>query len=312
MDLLVAFILDCIFGDPYNFPHPVKLIGRYINFFKSNVICKDSHRLKICGMILTFTTVSFTFLSTYILLYFVKSINIYLFHILNSILLWTTIAPKCLSQECYRVYRYLKANDLEKARIQISYLVSRDTQNLNSTQISRAAIETVFENTSDGVIAPLFFALLGGAPLAMAYKAVNTLDSMVGYHNQKYEHFGYFSAKTDDIFNFIPARISGILIVLSSAIAGCNWRNSFKIFMRDRLNHTSPNSAHPEAAGAGALEIQLGGATSYFGKIHDKPSIGDMKFEIVPEHIVKSVKLMYISAIIFISIYVLISICISN
>lgn len=309
MDIILAFLLDCVLGDPYNFPHPVKFIGKYIKFFENKVFKKvhsDKELKYKYGFILLVTTCLIAYGSTFVILFVAKSINIYLFYILNIILLWTSIAPKCLANEAYKVYKELVNKNIDEARKKISYLVSRDTKELDFQSIAKATIETVFENTSDGVIAPLFFAAIGGTPLAMSYKAVSTLDSMVGYHNQKYEHFGFFSAKADDILNFIPARVSGLLIVVSSVFLSYDYKSSWEIFLRDRKNHKSPNSAHPEAAGAGALGIRLGGATSYFGKVTNKPYIGNLIKEIEATDIIKSIKLMYTSTIIWILILVLI------
>lgn len=309
MDIILAFLLDCVLGDPYNFPHPVKFIGKYIKFFENKVFKKvhsDKELKYKYGFILLVTTCLIAYGSTFVILFVAKSINIYLFYILNIILLWTSIAPKCLANEAYKVYKELVNKNIDEARKKISYLVSRDTKELDFQSIAKATIETVFENTSDGIIAPLFFAAIGGTPLAMSYKAVSTLDSMVGYHNQKYEHFGFFSAKADDILNFIPARVSGLLIVVSSVFLSYDYKSSWEIFLRDRKNHKSPNSAHPEAAGAGALGIRLGGATSYFGKVTNKPYIGNLIKEIEATDIIKSIKLMYTSTIIWILILVLI------
>lgn len=309
MDIVIAFLIDCILGDPYNFPHPVRFIGKYIKLFENKVFNKTRTKIELkyfYGVLLTISTVGLTFILTVLILQIAKSINIYLFYILNIIILWTTIAPKCLAQEGYKVYKPLKDDNIELARNRISFLVSRDTENLSKSQICRATVETILENISDGVIAPLFYSFIGGAPLAMAYKAVNTLDSMVGYRNDKYETLGFFSAKLDDCLNFIPSRLSGILIIISAFCLKYDYRNALKIFIRDRKKHESPNSAHPESAGAGALSIQLGGATSYFGEIHNKPYIGDNIKQIMPNDILKSIKLLYISTIILI----LIGICI--
>jgi len=304
MDIVLAFLLDCILGDPYSFPHPVKFIGKYIKFFEIKVFAKKhtDTELKKYGFILLITTCLISYFVCIVILSIAKNVNMFLFHILNIILLWTTIAPKCLAYEAYKVYKELINNNIDEARKKISYLVSRDTENLDFQSISKATIETVFENTSDGVIAPLFFYAIGGIPAAICYKAVSTLDSMVGYHNQKYEYFGFFSAKADDLLNFIPARISGLLIIISSVFLNYDYKNSWKIFLRDRKNHKSPNSAHPEAAGAGALNIQLGGSTSYFGKIVNKPYIGEQIKVIDAFDIIKSIKLMYVSTIIWILI----------
>lgn len=309
MSVVLAFLLDCLLGDPYKFPHPVKFMGKYIRRFEKFVRRKTPTENKLryfYGPLLTLSTIAIFFMVTFIFLKLLKELNYVAYLIANVIMLWTTIAPRCLSEEGYKVYLPLSRGDIEGARERVSYLVSRDTKELSEKQICKAAIETVLENISDGIIAPLFYAFIGGAPLAMAYKAVNTLDSMVGYRNEKYENFGFFSAKVDDVFNFIPARITGILIIMASFILRYDYKSSFKIFFRDRKNHKSPNSAHPESAGAGALNIRIGGPTSYFGKIVEKPYIGEEVEELKGVHIIKSIKLLYISTVIFIGIYALV------
>lgn len=174
-----------------------------------------------------------------------------------------------------KVYEHLEKGDLPKARYAVSMIVGRDTQNLDETGVTKAAVETVAENTSDGIIAPMFYLAIGGTPLAMCYKAINTLDSMVGYKNEKYIDFGRASAKLDDAANFIPARIAGVLMVISAYLTGMDGKNAWKIFRRDGRNHASPNSAQTEAACAGALQVQLAGNAYYFGKLYEKPTIGD-------------------------------------
>ena len=178
----------------------------------------------------------------------------------------------------------------------MSYIVGRDTDNLNKNEILRAVVETIAENMSDGINAPLFFIGIGGAPLGLMYKAVNTMDSMFGYKNDRYMEFGYFSAKLDDVFNFIPARITGFLIILASLILGFNYKNSYKIYKRDKFNHSSPNSAHPEAAVAGALGVILGGVNYYFGKPVPKPTIGDSINAIDTNTVYKTNKLLYLTS----------------
>lgn len=306
IDIWIAFALDCILGDPYNFPHPVRFIGKYIAFIEGVVTRRKRTKRSlryVWGPLLTISTVALTLSVIFTILKLASSINTYLYHILNVIFLWTSIAPCCLSKEGYKVYKPLREGNIREARERVSYLVSRDVRNLNEEGITRAAVETILENISDGIIAPLFYAFLGGAPLALAYKAVNTLDSMVGYRNEKYEDLGFFSAKVDDLVNFIPARLSGFLISISALTLGYNFKNSIRIFFRDRLNHKSPNSAHPEASGAGALGIRLGGPNLYFGKMIDKPYIGDELQGIKSEHIIHSIKLLYGATIIFLGIY---------
>ena len=225
------------------------------------------------------------------------------YFIVNTILIYTTLATKCLKDESVKIYKVLKTGDLEKSRIQLSYIVGRDTTNLNEKEIVRATVETVAENTVDGIIAPLFYGFIGGAPLAMAYKAVNTLDSTVGYKNDKYYYLGFASAKIDDIANYIPARLGVILLSLGSLFAGFNFKDALKIGIRDRKNHKSPNCAFSEGAVAGALGIQLGGTNVYFGKEVYKPTIGDKTREIEIEDIVRTNKIMYSSSIISIIIF---------
>lgn len=299
ISIWLAFSVDALIGDPYWFPHPVRIIGLYISRFEKvtrKLSLKDKG-LKLAGILLTITTVALTYLVVYYLLKLSKGINIYGFYIINILLLWTAIAPKTLMEESMKIYKALKENDIPKARKLLSYIVGRDTTKLSEEDIAKATIETVAENTSDGVIAPLLYMYLGGAPLALAYKAVNTLDSMVGYKNERYLHFGWASAKLDDIANFIPARITGILIVLSSGLVNLDFKNSWKILRRDKLNHSSPNSGFPEAAVAGALNVQLGGANTYFGKVVFKPTIGDQSRLVDASDIKKTNYLMYVSSI---------------
>jgi adenosylcobinamide-phosphate synthase len=203
------------------------------------------------------------------------------------------LAVKNLKDETKKVYDSLTENDLPKSRKNLSMIVGRDTENLDKESIVKAAVETVAENISDGIIAPMLFIALGGAPLGFAYKAANTLDSMVGYKSEKYYYFGKFSALTDDLLNLIPSRISGLLIVFSSFLLRYNYKNSWKIFIRDRKNHTSPNSAQSESAAAGALSIRLGGPNYYNGILVEKPYIGDNLKSIEVSDILKTFKLMY-------------------
>ena len=200
----------------------------------------------------------------------------------------------------------MQKGNLEIARKELSYLVSRDTEKMDKIMIIRSTMETISENTVDGIIAPMFYMFIWGLPLAMTYKAINTMDSMVGYKNEKYMDFGKFSAKIDDIANFIPARITGILIIISSFLLGFDYKNAKKIFFRDRKNHSSPNSAHSEASVAGALGVQFGGKVSYFGKEVVKPTIGDKKKEFRTEDIRKNIRIMYVTSFVGLVIFSLI------
>ena len=201
-----------------------------------------------------------------------------------------------------KVYYSLEKEDLYDARIKLSYIVGRDTNSLSEKEIIRADVETIAENTSDGIIAPLLFAAIWGAPLAMLYKGVNTMDSMLGYMNEKYRYIGFFPAKVDDVFNFIPARVTGVMMCLSSPTVGGNIIESFKIMFRDRKNHKSPNCGYPEAAAAGAMRIQLGGTNMYFGEAVEKPTIGDKIKEININHINDCIKLMYVTEIVVLAL----------
>lgn len=298
LSIYIGYIMDLIVGDPYSFPHPVRYIGKLIKKTESLIRkkSKSNKDLKIGGFFLWFIVVGTTYLVTYLILKLSRLIPGG-FLVANSILIYTTLATKCLKDEAVKIYNVLKTGDIEKARIQVSYIVGRDTTQLNEGEIIRATVETVAENTVDGIIAPMFYAFIGGAPLAMAYKAINTLDSTVGYKNDKYKDLGFASAKIDDIANFIPARISVLLMSIGSLLVGHNCKEALKIGIRDRKNHKSPNCAYAEGAVAGALGVQLGGTNIYFGKAVYKPTIGDKHREIEVEDIVRTNKIMYASSI---------------
>ena len=307
ISIYTGYALDLIIGDPYSFPHPVRFIGKLISIVEKYIrkITSTDRGLKIAGFFLWFITVGVTFGVTYFVVNLFK-FNNFAYFIVNSILIYTTLATKCLKDESTKIYKVLKTGDIEKSRVQLSYIVGRDTTHLNEKEIVRATVETVAENTVDGIIAPLFYGFIGGAPLAMAYKAVNTLDSTVGYKNEKYIHIGFASAKIDDIANYIPARIGVLLLALGSLFTGFNFKNALKIGIRDRKNHKSPNCAFSEGAVAGALGIQLGGTNIYFGKPVYKPTIGDKRREIEVEDIVRTNKIMYGASIISILIFTII------
>ena len=298
----IAYVLDLIFGDPQNVVHPVQVIGKIISAGEK-VLLRKKYKF-LAGAVLNIFTVSITYTSMYLIS---KSVKISVFFMSIEIyLMYTIFSINSLAREGNRVYRILKEGDIEKARKDLSYLVSRDTEMMDEKMIIRSTMETISENTVDGIVAPMFYMFLGGMPLAMAYKAINTLDSMVGYKNEKYMEFGKFSAKVDDVANFIPARITGILIVLASMILGYDYKNSLKIFLRDRKNHSSPNSAHSEASVAGALGVQFGGKVSYFGKEIDKPTIGDKTKEFELEDIRKNIRIMYVTSFLSLVIFSLI------
>ena len=295
ISILIAFCLDIVLGDPYSFPHPVKYIGRFITYLEKQLrkIFRSDAQLKFAGLLLMISTVGLSFVITY---YFIR-----IFHsfgtvpgiIFEGIVIYTTFSVRCLKDEAMKIYRTIQEKDIEKSRKALSYIVGRDTTSLDFKSITRAVVETVAENTVDGFLSPLFYAAIGGAPLAMAYKAVNTLDSMVGYKNEKYMNLGYFSAKTDDAANFIPSRLSIIFFAIGAFMLGDDYKSSVKIAIRDRKNHKSPNCAYPEGAVAGALGIKLGGTNVYFGESVYKPEIGDQKVIINENHISSTCRIMY-------------------
>jgi len=294
MDLILAIILDLLIGDPYWFKHPVIYIGKLISKLDKvgRKVCKSRRQIKAFGGVIVAIVAFSSFVVPFIILK-VSNNFFLLYHILNIILIWTTIAARCLHKEGLKVYDALFKNDIYDARVKLSYIVGRDTKELSMYEIVRADVETIAENTSDGVIAPILYAILGGAPLAMMYKGINTMDSMLGYMNEKYKYIGFFPAKVDDVFNFIPAMITGFLICLAAPLAGGNVVQSIKVMIRDRKNHKSPNCAYPEGAVAGAMRVQLGGINVYFGEKMYKPTIGNKIIELEKEHIIDTIKLMY-------------------
>lgn len=305
IDIIAAVIIDWIMGDPYWFPHPVIYIGKLISFLekKGRKWCKTNEGIRVLGGFIVLSIAFVSFMIPFGILYITKGIPV-LHHILNTLIIWTTLACKCLKQEAIKVYEALENNDIEDARLKLSYIVGRETKYLSENEIIRADVETVAENASDGVIAPLLYAVIGGAPLAMMYKGINTMDSMLGYLTEKYKFIGFFPAKIDDLFNLIPARLTGLLIALCAPFVGGNIFKSLTIMIRDRKNHKSPNCAYPEAAAAGAMRVQLGGTNTYFGEVIYKPTMGDKIEELSKKHIVQCIKLMYFSEILLIMIYV--------
>lgn len=298
----IAYILDLIFGDPQNIIHPVQIIGKLISFGEK-ILLKEKYKF-FAGIILNLTVLSVTYGVNYIIFRSAKNSGI--FAIIEIYLMYTIFSVNSLAREGNRVYGILKEGNIEKARKDLSYLVSRDTGTMDEKMIIRSTMETISENTVDGIVAPMFYMFIGGLPLGMTYKAVNTLDSMVGYKNEKYMEFGKFSAKVDDVANFIPARITGIFIIIASFILRYDYKNSFKIFFRDRKNHSSPNSGHAEASVAGALGVQFGGRVSYFGKETEKPTIGDKIKDFELEDIKKNIKIMYVTSFLSLVIFSLI------
>lgn len=250
------------------------------------------------GMLLAFTVIFATFAISVIIIVAAYSINLYAGLIAEAVMTWQILATKCLRVESMRVYDALKTDGVDAGRRAVSMIVGRDTSVLDAAGVTRAAVETIAENTSDGVIAPMLYTAIGGPVLGFVYKAVNTMDSMLGYKNDKYMYFGRFAARLDDVVNFIPARISAYLMIAAAFIGGRQFdgKNAYRIFKRDRFNHASPNSAQTESVCAGALRVQLAGDAVYFGKLVKKKYIGDGLREIEYEDIKRANRLMYITA----------------
>ena len=304
--LFAAFIIDLLLGDPEGFPHPVIMIGRLIKgvedflsrFIKRDGREDDQKGLKlVLGIILFITVTGISVLLTVLILYAAGRINKYFEYAVSILICFQLLASRSLFTEAMKVYRALKGNDEEGARLAVSMIVGRDTDRLDKAGIIRAAVETVAENTSDGIVAPILYMVIFGLPGMVFYKAVNTLDSMVGYKNERYLYLGRFSARMDDVINFIPSRLTGLIMVWASGLCGHDVRAAMRIFLRDRKNHASPNSAHAEAAMAGALGISLGGDAWYFGKLYKKPVIGDKTREPETEDIRKACKIMLTTAV---------------
>lgn len=276
-EIITAYLLDLIIGDPYWLPHPMRTIGRVIKYLE-RVLRKNNQNQKtekIKGIFLTVITIGLSYFTIYFFIYVGGIISPQLKFAFSSFFIFTTLSTKNLGEEAFSVYRALKENNLELARERVSRIVGRDTKDLDEEEIVRATIESIAESTVDGIISPLFYAVLGGAPLAMAYKAVNTLDSMVGYKSEKYLQFGWFSAKLDDLVNYLPARISILLIPVASLILGQRGLMALRAIFRDGSKSPSPNAGIPEAGFAGSLGIQLGGVNFYQGVKEYRPILGE-------------------------------------
>lgn len=293
-----AFILDVLLGDPVNWPHPIRWIGKIIR--RSETILRrwftSPTQLYVAGGLQWVIVVGTSAAATWCVIWAAFQIHWIVGIAVQLWLAFTVLAGKCLKDCALEVLDPLRRGDIAEARIKLSYIVGRDTRSLDQDQITRATVETVAENTVDGIIAPLFYLFIGGVPLAMAYKAVNTLDSMVGYKNQCYREFGCVSARIDDAANFIPARLTWLLFSAAAWLLKQDYQAAFLIGWRDRYQHKSPNCAWSEAAVAGALGIRLGGPNQYFGEWVDKPWIGEGKRMIEVRDIVRSVHLMQAAA----------------
>ena len=297
--LILGFCLDLLIGDPHGIPHPVVYIGKLIDaaekgmrkLFPKTVRGENSAGAAIWLIVVTVSTGL-----PFLILWLAYGVSRWLGFALETIMCAQILATKSLRQESMKVYAALKTGDLSKAQYAVSMIVGRDTARLDENGVTRAAVETVAENTSDGIIAPMLFLAIGGAPLGFFYKAVNTMDSMLGYVEMPYKNVGLVPAKMDDLFNYIPARISAFLMLAAGTLLGLDGKNGWKIFCRDRYNHASPNSAQTESVCAGLLGLRLAGDAWYHGVLHKKKFIGDPLREIVPEDIPLACRLLYMTA----------------
>ncbi len=306
---VAAFLFDALIGDPRSKFHPVVLIGNLISFlekfFRRD---SDGYIKKICkGGILVSLVLAISYgagVLILILATLTKSLTVKIF--VEAIVLSFMISPRSLAEAGRELYYLLTVGNLAQARYKVGWIVGRDTNYLNEAEIVRATIETVSENTVDGIISPLFYFAVGGLPLAIAYRAVNTMDSMLGYKNEKYFYFGRVAARLDDVANFIPARITAILFIAAAFILRLDYKNAFDMMKRDAHKHPSPNGGYAEATVAGALNIQLGGINSYFGVPHFRAYMGDPNEILEPAHILGAIRLMYTATVIFLCLSIII------
>lgn len=297
--LCLGFVLDLLFGDPRWLYHPICITGNLIGWltkklrasFPKNV--RGEHQ---AGMILVILVCCYSFFVPGVILLAAYRLHWAVGFVLEVFWCYQLLAAKSLRTESMNVYKELQTGDLEKSRYAVSMIVGRDTKSLTEEGVIKATVETIAENTSDGVVAPMLYMALGGVPLMYLYKGINTMDSMVGYKDEKYLNFGRYAALLDDVVNYIPARLSGVLMIAASCLCRMNAKNAAEIYRRDRRNHASPNSAQTESVMAGALEIQLAGNAWYFGKLYEKPTIGDSLRPIEKEDIPKANRLMYVTS----------------
>ena len=305
-----AFFLDTVLGDPQTRWHPVAVLGRFISLLERLLYPTggSNQRKFVMGSLLVLFILCIAYAFAEGLLLAVRQLPVaWGSDAVSVLLLYFCISPRMLAKAGQDIYMLLVKGDLPAAREHVGYIVGRDTAQLNEADAARAAIETVAENTVDGVIAPFFFFALGGAPLAVLYRAANTMDSMLGYRNERYLYFGRMAARVDDVLNYIPARISGMLFVMAAFLLGYDGRNALNILVRDAAGHPSPNGGHAEAPVAGALHIRLGGINYYFGERHFRAYMGDAHMDISAKHILGAIRLMYTVAVLFLLFYYLFS-----
>ncbi len=306
---VAAFLIDALIGDPRSKFHPVVLMGNLISFLEKVFRREnDGYVLKICkGGILVTLVLLISYgagVGIVILANMTGLLTAKIF--IEALALSFMISPRSLAEAGREIYYLLNAENISQARYKVGWIVGRDTNNLNEQEIVRATVETISENTVDGIISPLFYFAIGGLPLAIAYRAVNTMDSMLGYKNEKYLYFGRVAARLDDVANFIPARITAVLFIAAAAILNFDYKNAYEMMKRDAAKHPSPNGGYAEATVAGALNIRLGGINSYFGVPHFRAYMGDPIEILSPPHILSTIRMMYTATIIFLSLSVII------
>lgn len=300
ISLLGGFLLDCLVGDPHGMPHPIRWIGHLVAGLERGIrprFPSEKRGERLAGGLEVLLVLLISGGLTAVLLAVCYCVSKVLYAAVSIIISAYMLAARSLREESMKVARALETEGLEAGRYAVSMIVGRDTACLDETGVTKAAVETVAENTSDGVIAPMLYLAVGGPVLGVVYKAINTMDSMLGYQNDRYRYYGTVAARLDDAANFLPARISGVLMCAGAFLCGMDGKNAWKIFKRDRLAHKSPNSAHTEAACAGALRVQLAGSNYYFGKLVEKPTIGDDLRPVEREDIARANRLMYAAAL---------------
>lgn len=297
LPIIIGYTADIIFGDPQWRYHPIRLIGEMILYFEKIIRSRIPHSvrgLKTGGIMLVISVSLCSLCTAAVIVILAHKVNTVLYVISESVIFYFMLSARSLCTESMKVYKELKNGDTDGARKAVSMIVGRDTASLDSSGITRAAVETVAENASDGVTAPMLYMLIGGAPLCVLYKAINTMDSMVGYKNDKYLYFGRAAAKLDDVTNYLPARISAAFMIIAAYLTGEDGKHARSVYRRDRYKHASPNSAHTEAVCAGALGLRLAGDAYYFGKLYKKEYIGDDIREIEPDDIIRANRLMFV------------------
>ena len=296
LPLVIGAAMDCAIGDPYDMPHPVRLIGRLISRLETYVRESFAGNLRKGGVVLAAAVLMISVAVPLVLLIICYKVSLWLGAAAEGVMCYYLMAARCLRDESMKVHDRIASEDIEGARRAVSMIVGRDTEVLDEKGIIRAAVETVAENTSDGVTAPLMYMGVGGAVLGYFYKAVNTMDSMIGYRNEKYADIGRFAAKLDDVLNFIPSRLTALAMIVSAYVLKLDGKGAYRIWKRDRRKHASPNSAQTESACAGALDVRLAGDAYYFGELHKKEYIGDEVREIENDDICRANRLMFASS----------------